>query len=147
MKQRWMLAKLVLASSALLAPALSAEPTRVFVSDSQSWEISGGFGGGSSEGTGAIAGSTAGGARPQTAEIIKTFRERCKDVVVTMNREKANFVVLLEHEGGKGWIWRDNKIVVFNRDGDAVYSGSTRSLGNAVKDACAAILAFHSQSK
>ena len=28
---------------------------------------------------------------------------------------------------------------MFNRDGDTIYSGSTRSLGNAVKDACAAI--------
>ncbi len=32
-----------------------------------------------------------------------------------------------------------NKIVVFDRSGDAVFSGSTRSLGNSVKDACEAI--------
>jgi hypothetical protein len=30
---------------------------------------------------------------------------------------------------------------VFNKDGDAIVSNSTRSLGNAVKDACVAITA------
>ena len=34
---------------------------------------------------------------------------------------------------------RDNKVVVFIKDGDSIYSGSTRSLGNAVKDAWEAI--------
>jgi hypothetical protein len=29
---------------------------------------------------------------------------------------------------------------VFNKAGDLIYSGSTRSLGNGVKDACDAIL-------
>jgi DUF438 domain-containing protein len=33
----------------------------------------------------------------------------------------------------------DNKVVVFNKDGDAIMSRSTRLLGNAVKDACGAI--------
>jgi hypothetical protein len=47
-------------------------------------------------------------------------------------------VVLLDHEGGKD-ISRDNKVVVFNRDGDPIMSRSTRLLGNAVKDACAVI--------
>jgi len=40
-----------------------------------------------------------------------------------------------DHEGGKDAISRDNKVVVFNRDGDAIMSKSTRMLGNAVKDA------------
>ncbi len=50
----------------------------------------------------------------------------------------ANYAVLLDHEGGKG-AHHKNKIVVFNRDGDAIFSNSTIVLGNAVKDACAAI--------
>jgi hypothetical protein len=48
-------------------------------------------------------------------------------------------VVLLDREGGKGLLRRDNKIAVFDREGDLLHSGSTRSLGNAVKDACEAI--------
>jgi hypothetical protein len=56
-----------------------------------------------------------------------------------MDKTKADYVVLLDHEGGKGYARKDNKIAVFHNNGDLVYSGSTRSLGNAVKDACAAI--------
>ncbi len=108
---------------------------RVFVTDSTSWEMSGGFGAGSD----AAGGGASGGARPQTAEIIKTFRERCPALTVTMKKENADYIVLLDHEGGKEIVRRDNKIAIFEKNGDIVYSGSTRTLGNAVKDACAAI--------
>jgi hypothetical protein len=80
-----------------------------------------------------------GGARPQTAEVYKTFGESCPAVQMTSARERADYVVLLEHEGGKGWVRRDNKVAVFTREGDMLYSRSTRTLGNAVKDACQAI--------
>lgn len=86
-------------------------------------------------------GSEAGGARPQTAEIIKTFSERCPDVIVTNKSEIANYAVTLDHEGGKGALRKDNKVAVFRRDGDAILSKSTRELCNSVKDACLAILA------
>ncbi len=108
----------------------------IYVSDSDSWSMSGGFAGGGSSTVGAVAGVTSGGARPQTAEIIKTFRERCPDLEATMEKEKADYFVILDHEGGKGWIRNDNKVVVFDSTGISVYSGSTRLLGNAVKDAC-----------
>ncbi len=116
-------------------PQGAGKVIRVYVTDSQSWEVRGGWA--ASGGTGS--GSTAGGARPQTAEIIKTFGERCPDVTVTNNRDKANYAVILDHEGGKGLAQRHNKIAVFNRDGDSIFSHSTVSLGNAVKDACDAI--------
>ncbi len=116
------------------APQQKEKP-RVFITDSQSWQISGGFGGNQN----GASGSTSGGARPQTAEIIKTFGERCPDVTVTMKKDKADYVVILEHEGGKGWALKDNKFALFNKDGDAIKSGSTRALGNAVKDACSAV--------
>lgn len=105
------------------------------VADSESWEVTGGWG--ASHGAGGSA--TAGGARPQTAEIIKTFNERCPQYTVTNNKERANYAVTLDHEGGKGLIRHRNKIAVFNKDGDAIFSDSTRELGNSVKDACAAI--------
>lgn len=109
---------------------------RVFITDSQSWEIMGG-GGGTSEGFG---GSTRGGARPQTAEIIKTFGERCPQVTINNKKDRADYVVLLDHEGGKGFIRRDNKVAVFDKNGDSIVSHSTALLGNAVKDACEAIV-------
>jgi len=118
------------------SPQASQSKPRVFVTDSKSWEVSGGFGG-SSEGFG---GGVRGGARPQTVEIIKTFEERCPAVTVTIRQEKADFVILLDHEGAKGYARKDNKVAVFDKDGDSIFSRSTRSLGNAVKDACQAIM-------
>ena len=78
--------------------------------------------------------------RPQNTEIMKTFNQRCPEVAVTNNVAKADFNVTLDHEGGKGYLHRRNKIVVFNREGDDIFTDSTRELGNAVKDACQAIL-------
>ena len=130
-------ASLLILLTCLAAAAQQPEKPkrRVFITDSKSWEMSGGFG--VKEGTGG--GGFSGGARPQTAEIIKTFGERCPGVVVTMKQDKAYYIVVLDHEGGKGLARKDNKVAVFNHEGDAIHSGSTRSLGNAVKDACNAI--------
>ena len=115
-----------------------AEKARVYVTDSESWETRGG--GGGTGGTFGSAGS--GGARPQTAEIIKTFGERCSDVLVNNIRQKADYIVTLEHEGGKSWIVHRNKIAVFTRvTGDSVVSKSTYSLGASVQEACNAIRA------
>jgi hypothetical protein len=126
------------------APAGSAPAsdgrTRVFVTDSQSWETRGGSSAGGNRNGWGGSSWMAGGARPQTAEIIKTLDERCPEITVTNNLNKANFVLTLDHEGGKGLLAHRNKIAVFNQDGDDVFSDSTRELGNSVKDACAAML-------
>ncbi len=55
-----------------------------------------------------------------------------------MEKEKADYFIVLDHEGGKtfGLVRKDNKVVVFDSTGTSIYSGSTRSLGNAVKDSC-----------
>jgi len=138
-RQRWLY---VFTSSVLtlcVENVLSAQEgtkPRVYVTDSQSWQIAGGFGG-SSEGFGGI---SSGGARPQTAEIIKTFNEKCPNCIVTANKDKADYAIVLEHEGGKEPFSKDNKFALFNKDGDVIKSGSTRSLGNAVKDACRVIV-------
>jgi hypothetical protein len=127
--------------SLLLIPAAAqtsisdAQRARVFITDSQSWQMSGN-GGGTNDAHGS---HFSGGARPQTAEIIKTFGDRCSSVVVNNKQDKADYVVVLDHEGGKSILAHDNKVAVFNNDGDAVVSHSTRSLGNSVKDACEAI--------
>jgi len=131
MKRFWFIG-VVLATAALTS---AAEKPRVFITDSKSWEVSSG-GGGTADGFG-TAGS--GGARPQTAEIIKTFNERCPNAIVNNRQEKADYIILLDHEGGKSPISRDNKIVVFNKDGDSIMSASMRSLGNAVQGACSAM--------
>jgi len=133
--QRIWLAGVALVSLAVSGGLAAREKTRVFITDSNSWEIKGGLGVGDDGG----GGSVGGGARPQRAEIIKTFRERCPNLTVTLDKDKADYIILLEHEGGKELIRRDNKVVIFDKEGDAIFSGSTRSLGNAVKDSCHAI--------
>jgi hypothetical protein len=123
------------ASSAQDKPSSSDKP-RVFVTDSQSWDISS-FSGGGPGGGGSM---TRGGARPQTAEIVKTFGQRCPEVVTNNIVQKSDYVVVLDHEGGKGFTRHKNKIAVFARvSGDSVMSKSTVSLGGSVQDACEAI--------
>lgn len=130
------------AAPAAVVPAVVAGDgkTRVFVTDSQSWETrGGGSAGGNSHGWGAHS-WMAGGARPQTAEIIKTLNQRCPEITVTNNLDRADFVLTLDHEGGKGALAHRNKVAVFNHDGDDIFSASTRELGNSVKDACHAMV-------
>jgi hypothetical protein len=112
------------------------DKARVFITDSQSWSVAG-SGGGSG---GSYGSSMAGGARPQTAEIIKTFGQRCPGVMVNNIQAKADYIVLLDHEGGKSALRHKNKVAVFARvSGDSIMSKSTLSLGGSVQDACEAI--------
>jgi hypothetical protein len=113
-----------------------AQKARVFITDSQSWQVSGSSGGSG----GTFGGHMSGGARPQTAEIIKTFGQRCPQVVTNNKQDKADYIVVLDHEGGKSFVRHKNKVAVFNREsGDSVISKSTLSLGGSVQDACEAI--------
>jgi hypothetical protein len=127
--------KQVLEESKTVKFGTSQQKPRVFITDSQSWEMksSAVF-----SDSGGVAYSK-GGARPQNAEIAKTFEDRCPQVMVTINQGKADYIVTLDHEGGKGLTRKDNKWVAYNKDGDMIGSGSTRSLGNSVKNACEAI--------
>src|SRR5450759_111567 len=109
---------------------------RGFITDSQSWEISGHAGGSG----GTFGAETHGGARPQTAEIIKTFGQRCPLVTINNIQAKVDYIVLLDHEGGKGLLRHRNKVAVFaKQSGDALVSKSTLSLGGSVQEACEAI--------
>ncbi len=60
-------------------------------------------------------------------------------IAVNIRADKADYVVTLQHEGGKGWGQKDNKVAVFNREGDLIFSSSTVTLGGAVEGACVAI--------
>jgi hypothetical protein len=97
----------------------------VFVTSNQGWQMQGNKNG------------FTGGARPQTAEVYRTFGESCPVVIMTNRQEKADFIVLLEHEGGKGLVRRRNKVAVFTKEGDMLFP--FQAVGNSVKDACEAI--------
>jgi PEGA domain len=111
---------------------------RIFVTDSNSWSMQGSAGGSN----GSFGASSSGGARPQTAEIIETFGQRCPEVIVNNRADASNYIVELDHEGGKGLLRHKDKIAVFvQKTGDSIFSESTLSVGGSVKDACAALLA------
>jgi hypothetical protein len=133
-----MLALIVSAQTANDSGTSPGEHARVFITDSQSWEVASGAGGTG----GTFGGAAHGGARPQTAEIIKTFGERCPDVVTNNIQTKVDYIVVLDHEGGKSILSHKNKVAVFTRvTGDSVVSKSTLSLGGSVQTACEAIRA------
>ena len=120
------------AENAVEIPA-PKERARVFITASQSWSV-----GGWSPWWG-LAGGVGGGARPQTAEITKSFVKNCPEVIPTLDREQAAFVLMVEHEGGKSVVRRDTKYAVYHAGGDHVASGSVRMVGTAVRKACEAI--------
>jgi hypothetical protein len=114
-----------------------ADKPRIYVTDSDSWQVSGSAGGS----RGAFGGYSSGGASPQTAEIIKTFAQRCPNVVANDRLDMTDYVVILQHEGGKGLLRKKDKVAIFVRkSGDSIFSESTLSVGGSVQDACGAIL-------
>ena len=140
MRKSLLLATLLVVSLSLAAAKRSSDDSpdkpRVFITDSESWEVSSNAGGSG----GTWASHSSGGARPQTAEIVKTFGERCPQSVTNNKLDKSDYVVVLDHEGGKSWVRHKNKVAVFNRiSGDSIVSKSTLSLGGSVQDACEAI--------
>ncbi len=61
--------------------------------------------------------------------------------MVNNKQDMADYIVLLDHEGGKGVLRHKNKVAVFQKaSGDAVISHSTLSLGGSVQDACEGII-------
>jgi hypothetical protein len=118
-----------------------ADNPRIYVTDSNSWSTQGAASGSNRS----FGGASSGGARPQTAEIIKTFGQRCPDVTVNNKVDASNYIVELDHEGGKGLLAHKDKIAVFvQKSGDSIFSKSTLSVGGSVQDACTAILAHWS---
>jgi len=71
------------------------------------------------------------------ATAIKALHDHCPQVQVTTEKEKAGYVIKLSPKSFKQ---SKNAVTVTSKAGDVVYVGSTFSLSNAMKDACAAML-------
>ena len=129
--------------SALLAmtviPGLvaAAEKPRVFITESTAVQVSGDAAVANVKGSLALIGGTS----PQNVEVMKAFAQRCPDVIVTANREKADYLVRLDHEAINPTtpFTHGNKVAVFDENEDLIYSNSNRLLSGAVKGACTAI--------
>ena len=130
-----------LATTCLVAMFLTGvisaqERTRIFITDSQAWSAVFSFG--IVTGTGILAA----GSSPQTVEVIDDFAKHCPAVALTSNKDNADYIVLFDRDGAgkaKSSLARADKIAVFSRNGDLVFSGKTRRVANSVKDACVAL--------
>ena len=127
----------VLLAAASMLPCGAVEKPRLFITESQALQLSGDAALGDSKGSLSLMGGTS----PQNVEVMKTFLQRCPGVTITANREKADYIVRLDHEGANPTMLfvRGNKVAVFTPDGDLLYSNSTRLLKNAVDGACSAV--------
>ena len=105
---------------------------RIFLTDPKSWEAARDFG----QQSGPSAGADRPVVHPPKTEFVKAFRERCPEVVVTMQPDAADYIVTLDHST---WHSPPNRVVVLDREGHVIYSGGTQLLRNAVKDACEAL--------
>jgi hypothetical protein len=70
---------------------------------------------------------------------MKVFARYCPAVLITANRDKADYIVQLDHDpiNPTTPFVHGNKVAVFDKNEDLMYSNSTRILSSAVKDACA----------
>jgi hypothetical protein len=120
-----------------IGAATAAEKPRIYITESQTPQVSGEAH--VADVKGAL--SLTGGSSPQSVEVIKAFSQRCPAVTITSSREKADYVVRFDHEEPSPVtpFTRGNKVAIFDKNEDLVFSGSTRLLSSAVKEACAAI--------
>ena len=127
----------VLVAVAVRRGAAPADKPRVFIVESQALQVSADAN--IPDGKGFV--ELKGGNSPQNVEVMKVFMRRCPGVAVTSNRKKADYVIRLDHEGTNPTtpFVKENKVAIFNKDEDLVFSDSTRPLRNAAKDACAAV--------
>lgn len=120
-----------------LLHAAAQEKSRIYIVDRDEWELSGGFNG--------DVGSIHAGVQRDYTEILKTFAQACPQVIFTSDRAKAGYAVVLDRSNAELHKYRNN-FVIFNRDGDVIYSGATFSLKNAAKDSCKAVLGVPKKS-
>ena len=121
-----------------LLAADSPEKVRIYVTESGAVQASGEAAVGEAKGFLAVDGGTS----RMNTEVMRVFLERCPDTVaVTSNREKADYVVRIDSEGVNPTspFLKANKVAIFNKDEDLVYSDRHRLRKNAVLGACRAL--------
>ena len=124
----------VLTTCALSAPA--AKP-RIFISETTAPQAIADGSVGEAKGSLAFTG----GNSPQNVEVMRAFERYCPAVAITGNRDRADYLVQFDHEeiNPTTPFTHGNKVAVFNKSEDLIYTNATRLLSSAVKRACAVI--------
>jgi hypothetical protein len=127
---------------AFLLPATAQDKPRVFVQGkgSENLATNGSAGGGrhwASWGSKSTLDS-----HDEGMEVTKDLQKNCSGVVVTLNQVNADYTVMLNRESkqNRGLLRTNSQLQVANRIGDIIGTNSTRTVGNAAKDACALIM-------
>jgi hypothetical protein len=79
------------------------------------------------------------GVRNQSMEMATDFGNVCPIVLITINEQKADFTIGLNHIE-VGLIGRDNQVQVYNKDGDLISGREGGSIEERVKCACGLIV-------
>ena len=118
--------------------AAAAEKPRIFITEGGATQLSGEASIDDTKGQLNLMGGTS----PQNVEVMRAFSKQCPGVTVTSNREKADFVVRFDRDEVSPItpFIRGNKVAVFNKSEDLVYSNTSRFIAPSVKGACEAIL-------
>jgi hypothetical protein len=74
-------------------------------------------------------------ARDQSMEMAKDFLKVCPNVKITLYQNAADYTIRLNHIE-HGWIYRDNQIEVFDRNGDLMHNKEGGSIKRNVQQAC-----------
>jgi hypothetical protein len=118
--------------------AAAAEKPRIFITESGATQLSGEASIDDTKGKLNLMGGTS----PQNVEVMKGFSKQCPGVTITSNRDKADFIVRFDRDeiGPVTPFVRGNKVAVFNKGEDLIYSNTSRFIAASVKGACDAIL-------
>ncbi|MGC1188815.1 MAG: hypothetical protein WA871_15635 [Candidatus Acidiferrales bacterium] len=129
---RTLLLILICAFSAVAAQAqTAASTTKIFISNSNDWQKSGGF----KTRTPAAADS----APPNSAHLneVSAMASQCSTAEVTSDASKASYILLWDTKA----LWnalsaRTNLLIMYTPKGDAVYSVRSDSMDSAAKHVC-----------
>jgi hypothetical protein len=83
-------------------------------------------------------GSNTNAARNQSMEMAKDFLKVCPGVKITINSTAADYTIRLNHIE-HGWIYRDNQVEVYDKNGDLMHNKEGGSIKRNVQQACALI--------
>jgi hypothetical protein len=89
------------------------------------------------------------GTSAENIEVMKAFLKHCPGISITSNRDKADYIVRFDRESPSPVtpFVKGNKVAVFDKRDDLVYSESARYLTGTVKGTCAALLKHAASSE
>lgn len=77
-------------------------------------------------------------AHDESIELTKDIREACPDVLVTLKKDTADFLVVINRESKRkrGALSKNSQVLVANKDGDVIWAKNVRKVSSAGKDVC-----------